>query len=176
MLSAEFDVETGRSECSFSRMTEHDLLEVVEIEEQTGLSRWGWGAYHTELLNGTGSLMLVARLRPGEFSESRERLAGFVASRLTGDELHINNIAVRTAFRRRGIGGRLLREVLREGAVRGGRTALLEVRLSNEAAIKLAEKYGFRVIARRSKYYTQPVEDALVMRSEIGLMEAAPAG
>ena len=43
------------------RMTEHDLLEVVEIEEQSGLSRWGWAAYYAELQGGNRDLMLIAK-------------------------------------------------------------------------------------------------------------------
>src|SRR5690349_20281265 len=49
------------SDVEIVRMTEHDLLEVVEIEEQSGLSRWGWAAYYAELQGGNRELMLVAK-------------------------------------------------------------------------------------------------------------------
>ena len=45
---------------SIGRMTEHDLLEVVEIEEISGLSVWGWDAYHKELQSPEDVIMLVA--------------------------------------------------------------------------------------------------------------------
>ena len=48
-------------EISIERMSEHDLLEVVEIEEQSGLSRWGWAAYYAEMQGANRDLMLVAR-------------------------------------------------------------------------------------------------------------------
>jgi ribosomal-protein-alanine N-acetyltransferase len=147
-------------------MTEHDLLEVVEIEEASGLSRWGWEAYHAELLRGQGVLMYVAR-QVGEPLPGREKIAGFIASRLIADELHINNVAVRHSLRRRGIGGQLLGLVIAEAARMGARKAFLEVRAGNTAAQSLYEHYGFSVAGRRPNYYLGPVEDALVMSLSI---------
>jgi ribosomal-protein-alanine N-acetyltransferase len=151
-----------------SRMTEHDLLEVVEIEETCGLSRWGWDAYHAELLQGHSTLMLVARSSDGEDMAGRERVAGFIAARLVADELHINNVAVRWRYRRCGMGGALLDAALREGARLGASAAVLEVRASNEPALALYECYGFRATGRRRNYYTEPTEDAVVMSVRVG--------
>jgi ribosomal-protein-alanine N-acetyltransferase len=153
-------------EIFISRMAEHDLIEVVEIEEASGLSRWGWDAYHTELTHeGGGALMLVARCRAGRdaTNPSREIVGGFIAARLAGDELHINNVAVRDIYRQRGVGSALLGAVLKEGARRGARRALLEVRATNAPAQALYERHGFRTAGRRRNYYTEPTEDALVM-------------
>src|SRR5436190_22619222 len=84
------------SECYvISRMTEHDLLEVVEIEEASGLSRWGFEAYHEELTHGEKALMFVARRAGAVDFESEREIVGFIATRLVVDELHINNVAVR---------------------------------------------------------------------------------
>ena len=151
-----------------SRMTEHDLLAVVEIEETCGLSRWGWEAYHNEIAEGRGALMLVARLsqtRPEE--PDAKNVVGFIAARFTGDEVHINNVAVRHGFRLRGIGAMLLGSVLKEGARMGARSAILEVRVTNMAAQALYARQGFRVVGRRKGYYTEPPEDALVMSASI---------
>jgi len=167
MIGAETLIRIGPQQFTLSRMTEHDLIEVVEIEEQSGLSRWGWDAYHTELSEASGALMFVARLQRTEESNDSQHVGGFVAARLALDELHINNIAVRHVHRRFGIGGALLEAVLREGARQGARKALLEVRMANEAAQKLYAKYGFEVVARRPHYYTQPLEDALVMSAKL---------
>ena len=145
------------------RMTEHDLLEVVEIEEMSGLSRWGWSAYHTELTEGDRGLMLVARCDPGK----GHRIAAFLVSRLVADELHVNNIAVRTDFRRRGIGSTLLKRVLEVGKGVGARLAVLEVRDSNKSAQALYESCGFRIVGRRVDYYSEPIEDALIMRADL---------
>ncbi len=151
-----------------SRMTEHDLLAVVEIEETCGLSRWGWEAYHNEIAEGRGALMLVAHTRQTQLEKpDATDIVGFIAARFTGDEVHINNVAVRHAFRLRGIGATLLGSVLEEGARLGARSAILEVRAANVAAQALYAREGFRVIGRRKGYYTDPPEDALVMSASI---------
>ena len=150
-----------------TRMTEHDLLAVVEIEETCGLSRWGWDAYYNEIREGRGALMLVARRASGADLERAEAVLGFIAARFGADEVHINNVAVREEFRRRGMGGALLEGVLKEGARRGARRAILEVRAGNTAAQALYGRYGFRTVGLRRDYYAEPREDALVMSASI---------
>lgn len=141
-------------------MSAHDLLEVVEIEEATGLSRWGWDSYHAEL-GRAEAVMLVAR-RPAPDADGK-KLRGFFAARLGAEELHINNIGVRERERRKGIGGELLRRGLQLGGERGALAALLEVRAGNGAAQSLYASQGFEVVGRRRNYYHDPAEDALVM-------------
>jgi ribosomal-protein-alanine N-acetyltransferase len=143
-------------------MTEHDLLEVVEIEERFGLSRWGWAAYYSELQSHNRKLMLVARIAQ-RVNSVNANLAGYIVARLSADELHINNVAVRAEFRRQGIGSCLLRRILEIGKSSAATEALLEVRAGNSAAQALYERCGLRVIGRRRNYYSEPVEDALVM-------------
>jgi ribosomal-protein-alanine N-acetyltransferase len=144
------------------RMAEHDLLEVVEIEEQSGLSKWGWAAYYAEMQGTNRDLMLVARPSQSSIIEYGP-IAGYIIARETAGELHINNFAVRPAYRRRGIGGALLARVLDEARRRKASAAFLEVRSANRAAQALYEKSGFAAIARRANYYTEPQEDAVVM-------------
>jgi ribosomal-protein-alanine N-acetyltransferase len=148
---------------ALSQMTEHDLLEVVEIEELCRLSRWGWEGYHTELQSEQFSLILVARALQTDSRPEDERIAGFIAARLSAHELHINNVAVRPRYRRCGIGGALLAAALERGRERGAERGFLEVRASNMAAQRLYARHGFAVVGRRARYYSQPVEDALVM-------------
>ncbi len=149
-----------------SQMTEHDLLEVVEIEESTGLSRWGWEAYYGELARPKETVMLVARPITPVTAEGF-RILGFIAARLVTDELHINNMAVREGYRKCGVGSLLLGCVLEEGKMRGARRSYLEVRLSNNAAQALYKRFGFRAGDRRPRYYADPVEDALVMNATL---------
>lgn len=152
---------------SISHMTEHDLLEVVEIEERSGLSRWGWAAYYAELQADNQALMLVARVaRPLEQLKT-DHLAGYVVARLIARELHINNVAVRTEYRCRGIGSALLNSILEEGRRLQALVALLEVRSGNSLAQALYGKWGFREVGRRRNYYSAPVEDALIMSAEL---------
>jgi [ribosomal protein S18]-alanine N-acetyltransferase len=153
-------------EIIISHMTEHDLLAVVELEETCGLSRWGWEAYYHEIAQGRGALMLVARAT-SRAESAAQPITGFIAARFTGDEVHINNVAVAQEVRRRGIGAALLGGVLREGARMGARSAILEVRAGNVAAQALYSRLGFGVVGMRKAYYTDPPEDALVMIASI---------
>lgn len=146
-------------------MAEHDLLEVVEIEEKSGLSRWGWAAYYAELQGGNRELMLIAKEARPSIIESG-RIAGYIVARETAGELHINNVAVRAEFRRRGIGVALLERILNEARRRKAKIAFLEVRSGNHPAQALYEKCGFKAIARRANYYSEPREDAVVMSLE----------
>jgi ribosomal-protein-alanine N-acetyltransferase len=153
---------------AITAMTEHDLLEVVEIEESSGLSRWGWAAYYAELQGNNKDLMMVARVPDAEKRRGHPRLAGYIVGRMGADELHINNVAVRDDYRRRGVGRALLNLILERGKRSGIPCAFLELRAGNSAALALYEECGFRVTAQRSKYYSDPVEDALVMIVQLG--------
>src|SRR5882762_9529296 len=147
-------------------MSEHDLLEVVEIEQASGLSRWGWNAYHAELRSENRNLMWVARLASTAPSEV-ESLAGYVVARLAAGELHINNLAVRQNYRKLGIGMALLLRILEEATGAEASVAFLEVRAGNKAALTFYERCGFQIVGRRRNYYPEPREDALIMRLEM---------
>jgi [ribosomal protein S18]-alanine N-acetyltransferase len=162
MGTAEKKVGINVDEITIARMSEHDLLEVVEIEEQSGLSRWGWAAYYAELQGTNKDLMLIAVTLRSPIIE-HQRIAGYIVARQTAGELHINNVAVREQYRRRGIGSALLESILEQSKRLGIHTAFLEVRSGNKAAQALYEKCGFKAIARRSNYYSEPREDAVVM-------------
>lgn len=154
-------------EIIITRMTEHDLLEVVEIEEQSGLSRWGWAAYYAELQGSNRDLMLIARLARSPIIE-HQRIAGYIVARESAGELHINNVAVRDQYRRRGIGCALLGRIMDAARRLKVQVAFLEVRSGNHAAQALYEKTGFKAIARRADYYSDPREDAVVMSLTLG--------
>jgi ribosomal-protein-alanine N-acetyltransferase len=79
-------------------------------------------------------------------------------------EGHIMNVAVHPDFRRRGLGAAVLGELLRRSAGEFGLEAFtLEVRAANSAALRLYERFGFRREGRRKEYYSDPLEDAVVM-------------
>jgi ribosomal-protein-alanine N-acetyltransferase len=149
------------------RMTEHDLLEVVEIEETSGLSRWGWAAYYAELQGTNRDLMLTARIARAPIIE-HQRVAGYIIARESAGELHINNVAVRDQYRRRGIGSALLARIMDTAKRLKVRVAFLEVRSGNQAAQALYQTICFQAIARRPDYYSDPREDAVVMSLTLG--------
>jgi len=160
-------IAAANQRVAITGMTEHDLLEVVEIEESTGLSRWGWAAYYSELQGSNKDLMLVARVVDSDQTRLTPRLAGYIVGRMGADELHINNVAVRDSYRRLGIGRSLLNRILEAGKRSRVPYAFLELRAGNTAALALYEECGFQVTSRRSMYYSEPVEDALVMMIQL---------
>lgn len=165
MSRAEIVTEREHSGYTIIPMTEHDLLEVVEIEETCRLSRWGWEAYHAELGRPEAIMLVVRDTISGLAKE--ESVSGFIAARFTADELHINNIGVREESRRSGIGSALLGRALAQGAQAKARVATLEVRASNTAAQALYRRHGFRVTGWRRNYYREPTEDAIMMSAEL---------
>ncbi len=137
-----------------------DLSEVVDIEEASGLNRWGYDSYQRELYTNPDSVMLVAR---SPHLEGRG-VIGFFAGWTVADEMHINNIASHPDYRRIGVGHRLIEHAINEAAMRGVSFVLLEVRASNEIAQTLYKKLGFNYVSRRRDYYRSPTEDAFVMK------------
>ncbi len=82
------------------------------------------------------------------------------------EELRIMNVAVAESMRRRGIATRLVRQALALARDQGVRRAMLEVRVSNKAAIAMYERLGFSRTSVRRGYYVSPEEDAIVMEME----------
>ena len=133
-----------------------DLDGVIAVESESFTNPWTREMYTWELQNRAVCHIYVART-------SECPVAAFCAFWLVLDEIHINNVAVLPKFRSVGIGTALLRHVLTEARQLGARRATLEVRASNESARRLYERLGFYVAAIRRNYYTNPVEDALIL-------------
>jgi ribosomal-protein-alanine N-acetyltransferase len=147
---------------SIEPMRERDLGDVVEIEETSGLNRWGYDAYRRELFTNPNSIMIVARNEaPGP------EVIGFFAGWIVEDELHVNNVASHRDYRRIGIGRSLMEAAIDESRRRGVAHVILEVRASNEAAQLLYRELGFGFVGRRRDYYRLPTEDALVMKLKL---------
>jgi ribosomal-protein-alanine acetyltransferase len=91
-------------------------------------------------------------------------LLGFLIARNLAHEWELENIAVSSAARRRGLATRLLQELLHRARASNGESVFLEVRESNQLARALYEKLGFAQSGRRRAYYQAPAEDALVYR------------
>jgi [ribosomal protein S18]-alanine N-acetyltransferase len=105
----------------------------------------------------------------GWVDEQKDEVAGFVVARRLSSELEILNFAVQPDWRNRGIGRALLEHTLSWGATFQGEKAFLEVRASNLAALRFYEHNGFEVTGRRPRYYSAPIEDALVLAAPLPL-------
>ena len=140
------------------RMKVEDLDAVHVIERESFSTPWPAHAYQHELENNRLAHYIVARCG--------DKLVGFAGMWLLVDEAHVTTFATRRAWRRQGIGERLLLALLDLAAARGAHEATLEVRPSNLPARRLYEKYGFKVVGVRTRYYSDNNEDALIMTTD----------
>lgn len=143
-MSDQIDIREMRGE---------DILAVHEIETLCFPDPWSVEAFESEMSGRNPCFYLVA--------EVDGRVAGYAGIWHIVDEGHITNIAVHPDYRRRHLGDLLVANLLKTCGEQGMRAFTLEVRVSNEAAIKLYEKYGFQVAGTRKNYYG--TEDALIM-------------
>jgi ribosomal-protein-alanine N-acetyltransferase len=139
---------------------DRDLEEVIEIEKLCFTNPWTREMFMGELERRDVARAYVVRT-------AEYRVAGYCSAWLVADELHINNLAVRPDSRNKGVGRALLVHVLDATAREGAGRATLEVRRSNEPALRLYDRLGFRVAGIRRGYYTNPAEDALVLWLEV---------
>ncbi|MEK6255149.1 MAG: ribosomal protein S18-alanine N-acetyltransferase [Gemmatimonadales bacterium] len=135
-----------------------DLDEVMVIERRSFSAPWEESTFRG-LMRRPSAALLVA--------ETDDELTGYSVMWFAADEGELGDIAVVPERRGEGIGRRLLRESLSVAASRGTRSLYLEVRESNDVARRLYEKVGFNVVGVRKQYYTEPVEDAIVMRLDL---------
>ena len=131
--------------------------QVAELEKLCFSEPWSKNSLTSEL-NNPLSLWLVAL--------DGNCVAGYVGSQSVLGESDMMNIAVGPNYRRQGVAAALVEELVRRLRERGNHCLTLEVRASNDPAIKLYEKLGFVQIGRRPNYYRSPKEDALILRKE----------
>ena len=125
-----------------------------------------WSAKSMELLTndgiGVGYLCLTSSAPNTEPS-----VAAYGGMLITVDEGQITNIAVHPDHRRKGMGAAILRTLIRHAKDAKLESISLEVRVSNTAAIKLYESFGFEQVGKRPGFYQKPTEDAYVMVCKI---------
>jgi [ribosomal protein S18]-alanine N-acetyltransferase len=136
-----------------------DIDAIVVLEAESFTNPWPRETLVWELRNSDVTQVYLLR-------DDEDRAVAFCLCWVIFDELHINTLAVSTAVRRTGLATSLLRQVMAEAAAAGATRATLEVRASNSAALALYAGLGFSVTASRTRYYTQPEEDALILWRE----------
>jgi ribosomal-protein-alanine N-acetyltransferase len=139
-------------------MTTLDIDAVQVVERASFPVPWPANAFRHELTQNKNAHYIVAK--------EGDRIVGYAGLWLSLDEAHITTFAVHPRWRRRGVGQRLLLRLLELANDRRAREATLEVRLSNMPARRLYEKYGFRPVGIRPRYYSDNGEDALIMTTD----------
>lgn len=139
-------------------MALRDLARVREIEVEAFAVPWPKDAYRAELEENKVACYVIAR-------EDEDRVVGFAGMWVIFDEAHVTTVAVDRRWRGQRIGERLLLALIDHALARGARWMTLEVRPSNNVAIGLYRKFGFRDVALRKRYYSDNGEDAAVMWS-----------
>jgi ribosomal-protein-alanine N-acetyltransferase len=135
-----------------------DIPAVHAIESASFPTPWPPYAFRGELESNRMAHYLVVR--------AGQRVVAYAGLWLMVDEAHVTTFAVLPAYRRRGIGGRLLSDLVELAADLGATVVTLEVRLSNAAARQLYQRFGFRPVGVRPRYYSDNGEDALIMTTE----------
>ena len=137
---------------------ESDLDDVAAIERTVFADPWSRRSF-VDLVEARQVLFLVA--------SDANAVVGYAVVLISGVESELANLAVSRIVQRHGLGRRLLAEAVDQVKARGCKEMYLEVRASNEAALKLYETSGFKAVGRRARYYARPVEDAIVMRADL---------
>ncbi|MDX1508650.1 MAG: ribosomal protein S18-alanine N-acetyltransferase [Woeseiaceae bacterium] len=140
-------------------MNHEDLSQVSDIERRSYDFPWSHGVFRDCLLAGYQCVVL----------EREERVAGYAILSIAAGEAHILNLCVDPAHRAHGYGESLLDEILGRARAADVKEIFLEVRPSNETAIKLYKKKGFHQVANRPSYYQarQGREDAAVLAKKL---------
>ncbi len=144
--------------CTFfkiERLLKTDLKKLMEIEKISFSHPWNLALFESELDN-TSSTCLKILTHDSSF-------AGYIILRDIVDETHILSIAIHPNFRRKGLAQTLIETCEKNFCC--GKILLLEVRVSNEPAIELYKKIGFKPLYVRKRYYPDG-EDAIVMEKK----------
>jgi len=145
-------------------MDETDLGDVLAVEGSAYDFPWSERVFLDCLRMGYACTVQIAG----------GRVVAYLILSCVADEAHVLNLAVHPDFQNTGRAGNLLRRAMRQARSRGAGSIYLEVRPSNNGAIHLYQRTGFRLVGRRRDYYPtfDGREDALVMRR--GLPQGAP--
>lgn len=138
-------------------MCMQDLEQVAAIEKNTFSEPWSAEGFASSLVS-KDTLYLVA--------EQEGKILGYCGYLQSFDEADITNVAVDAPYRNYGIAGQMLKQLMEQGRQNGIARFTLEVRVSNAAAIHLYEKLGFFSVGIRKRFYSKPVEDAMIMWTE----------
>ena len=134
-------------------MRENHLTAIAALETVCFAAPWTREGLAEELRNPQAHFLVA---------EADGETAGYIGVQEICGEAYVTNVAVLPKYRRQGIGERLVREAVCGAKRRDCDFLSLEVRVGNDAAIRLYERLGFRVQGRRKEFYRDPTEDAFI--------------
>ena len=134
-------------------MAESDIKEIAELEKECFATPWSETSLRDELTNETARFYVLC---------DNEKLLGYIGSNNICNEVYITNVAVNSECRGKGYGKKLVNHLLKQSELEKAFFITLEVRESNENAIALYEKCGFKKIGERKNFYSKPTEDAFI--------------
>jgi ribosomal-protein-alanine N-acetyltransferase len=144
-----------------------DLVALTDLERRCQSHPWSEASFREAIQAQERCLVLVLRA-PEERLSQGQGLRAYCVIETVADEAHIHNLAVALEHRRQGLGRKLLGLALEAAERRGVAVAFLEVRASNQAALALYRGLGFAPVGIRHGYYTEPLEDAIVLSRRAG--------
>ena len=136
------------------KMQKEDLDQVLVIENAIFNQPWSREGFF-DAMDMPGNHYIVC--------VEEGRVVGYCGYYGVLDEGEITNVAVDENCRNKGYGVKMVEALLEEAKEAGIARMILEVRVSNEAAIHVYKKLGFRELGIRKGFYEMPVEDALIM-------------
>ena len=136
----------------FRSMTIADIPIVVQLERATYPQPWSEGVFTDELSRDDRAYILA---------EVAGAMVGFGGLMFVEQDAHVTTLAVMSDARKRGLGTRLMLELIEVGLARGAQNLTLEVRATNDAAQRLYNRFGMAAVGVRKHYYRD--DDAVIM-------------
>lgn len=149
--------------CCIGAIVETDLDAILTIERQSFKRAWQRSAFLEELACDYAYGYAVRC----KTDYNSAQIIGYICFQIISAEMHLLRIAVAPRWRRRGIATWLLGKCFTLALEKGAEAAFLEVRPSNRSAISLYRKLGFHLVAKRSNYYRETREDALILKKHL---------
>jgi len=150
--------------------TEDHIDQILNIEQEAISPPWTHGLLLSEIYNVESYFVVAAQTSLLSTSQEATQIKGFIILRCTHFDAELLQIAVAINARSCGVGDMLMRAMLDHANEKTLDKLFLEVRKSNEPAITLYKKHGFKTLSHRKDYYTTPTEDAIIMEKILKIL------
>ncbi|MCX7965892.1 MAG: ribosomal protein S18-alanine N-acetyltransferase [Syntrophorhabdaceae bacterium] len=153
-VNSHLNIKVEKNIWNIRDMTSMDLDDIIAIEKKSFPTPWTKTMFLESLSSEIYKNLVI---------EENAEIIGYIMLYYVMDEAHITNFAIKPSFRRKGYGAKLLSYVIDYFKEKGVVEFFLEVRESNKAAINLYRKFGFEIVGKRRRYYSDTNEDAFIM-------------